>query len=353
MQFCGLINNLRSRAEREPAGRLLDELYAASGYEEWLVATLDKREAKERTQSVRDLIDWLSRKGESDERNLLELTQLVALITMLEGKEGERADAVRLSTLHAAKGLEFPHVFLVGLEEGLLPHRESVEAGTIDEERRLMYVGITRAQQIAAPVVLPPAQARGRNDVVHAVALHRRIGAGGPALCRCAVAAGRGGEGEGDRQRTAEVAEGDAGAVSGLTEALLGGGDHVVDGRFDVRVRQRGVAALRRHHAAFALEAADRVRVQHADALRDARRPRGLVAEFRRAGDARRVARRAAGFEDLLAVRLAGRCRGCGRGRRGRRGGGGNGCSGSGCRGNCGGAPPWRALSMSRRPCWP
>ena len=146
-QFCALINNLRSRAEREPAGRLLNELHAATGYDEWLVATLDKREAKERTQSVRDLIDWLSRKGESDGRNLLELTQLVALITMLEGREGERADVVHLSTLHAAKGLEFPHVFLVGLEEGLLPHRESVDAGTIDEERRLMYVGITRAQQ--------------------------------------------------------------------------------------------------------------------------------------------------------------------------------------------------------------
>ncbi len=147
LEFCGQINNLRGRAEREPAGRLLDELLALTRYEAWLVDTLDKREADTKCKSVRDFTGWLARKGEADERNLLELTQMVALITMLEGREGEAPDVVRLSTLHAAKGLEFPHVFIVGVEEGILPHRETIEKGDVDEERRLMYVGITRAQQ--------------------------------------------------------------------------------------------------------------------------------------------------------------------------------------------------------------
>ena len=146
-EFCGQINGFRARAEREPAGRLLDELLTLTRYEAWLVDTLDKREADTKCKSVRDFVGWLGRKGEADERNLLELTQLVALITMLEGRDGEAPDVVRLSTLHAAKGLEFPHVFIVGVEEGILPHRETIEKGDVDEERRLMYVGITRAQQ--------------------------------------------------------------------------------------------------------------------------------------------------------------------------------------------------------------
>ena len=147
LMFCQYINRLQSNVLRLPAGELLAELLRDIQYEAWLFDHDEVRAAQSRWERVQEFVGWLTRKGENDKKNLLELVQTIALMSLLEGQEGDEVDAVRLSTIHAAKGLEFGHVFLVGLEDGILPHREAVENGSLEEERRLMYVAITRAQR--------------------------------------------------------------------------------------------------------------------------------------------------------------------------------------------------------------
>ncbi len=160
LTFCQYINKLQDRAVRDPAGEVLNDMMTAIQYEAFLYDSEEPRAAESKWKNVLDFIAWLTKKSEgntefgneSDGKNLLELTQMVSLMSMLEGREDSEPDAVKLSTLHAAKGLEFGHVFLIGVEEGILPHRESIDAGVadptkIEEERRLMYVGITRAQK--------------------------------------------------------------------------------------------------------------------------------------------------------------------------------------------------------------
>ncbi len=144
--FAALIDGFRRRAAKEDAGSLIRELLDAIGYENHLYQSEESsRAAESRWRNVEDLADWLERKG-SEGKNLIELSQTIALITLLEGRDEAETDAVTLSTLHASKGLEYPQVFLVGCEEGLFPHAESLEEGNLEEERRLMYVGITRAK---------------------------------------------------------------------------------------------------------------------------------------------------------------------------------------------------------------
>jgi ATP-dependent DNA helicase Rep len=131
----------------EKIRELIDDI----GYREWLEeSSRDPEKAKRRWENVEELLTWMGNiiKGEDGDTGLAPVLARMSLIDRLDRNgDDDPGDVVQLMTLHAAKGLEFPHVYLVGAEEEILPHRNSIEADTIEEERRLMYVGITRAQR--------------------------------------------------------------------------------------------------------------------------------------------------------------------------------------------------------------
>ena len=145
--FVELVDSFSRRIAGGRAGEALSEFLKEIDYTAWLMRSCRTDEEREqRREAVAEVITALTdalRKG----RTIQQFLDDAALDAEPEEEELEKKSGVTLITLHASKGLEFPVVFLVGLEEGVLPHWRSKEEGSQDEERRLLYVGITRARQ--------------------------------------------------------------------------------------------------------------------------------------------------------------------------------------------------------------
>jgi DNA helicase II / ATP-dependent DNA helicase PcrA len=161
--FATLIGRLRERASEAGVDELLRELIDAVGYEQHLRA--EGPEGEDRIENVRELITSAAEtvadeEGEVGLRPLDHFLQRASLVADIDGLDAS-ADAVTLMTLHNAKGLEFPVVFITGLEDGLFPLARAYEdPAMLEEERRLFYVGITRAE---TKLYLTHAEERRRN----------------------------------------------------------------------------------------------------------------------------------------------------------------------------------------------
>ena len=146
--FNHLIEEFRSEAADSDAMSLAKKLIARLDYDDWLKQTSSsQKQADDAVENVMELVSWIGNLQKSrNTESLSELITHLTLMSILENDDKNEQQGVHLMTIHAAKGLEFPHVYLAGFEEDSIPHHQSQDPESIEEERRLAYVGITRAE---------------------------------------------------------------------------------------------------------------------------------------------------------------------------------------------------------------
>ena len=149
--FAALIESLRSATRELPLPEIMEHVLQHSGliahYEAEKNSIAKRREAEERLGNLNELVNAATLFVHENEDDSLTSFLTHASLEAGEHQAGDQDDALHLMTVHAAKGLEFHAVFITGLEQGLFPHQNSIDSGELDEERRLMYVAITRARR--------------------------------------------------------------------------------------------------------------------------------------------------------------------------------------------------------------